>query len=530
MAFTIEASPYEASRLHNNPCVVRVIKLELPGGHSSKPQQKVAPTEKYLIYPVDCGDQDQFAATAEALDALVGGTLSVYVRGGLCKKWLAKLTPDQVDQAMEIHGVDSVRKIIATTRRSLAPREKPPINCTIFPMDANNLAQFDSTEAALKVALGDKIDRDPWVGRRWVASLTKDEIELAKSIEGVSKVKQVHRGTLGAMSPVYHTAGPQQDKCRVHLLLSTPFPYGKDLDHYNMAGPAPKEVIKYEVKEPKKVNGREGKTPLELIVEQAMEPMGGESLAEASGSRDSSEPPRESPSEEHKYTILPLSTNNLKQVAETRAILKDMLGDKVEDVPGVLPTWAAYLTSEGAEQVGGIYGVRRVTRQKKSHRGSRGRVRRKWWLENRQGKGKEPSNGGGSNDGETSIETPAYPVIQGIVFYAEEEDDEENIPSSLAVEQANEIDSAQSTEQSPVVEQPQASKPQEKAAAAEFEYSIWPTTTEWKYMWATDLALGALFGKRVQFTNYLTGWDAWLTDEEVDQARRVEGVRSVDLR
>jgi hypothetical protein len=190
----IDASTIELAALVKHKSVVRVVRL-LPK------EQGVPPKARYLISAIDGIDRQQFEATTASLNALIKGQFTNFRRR---KMWEAFLSEEEKLQVQSIDGVSGV----SFTGQAYPNRKGKPLETryVVFSTDPDNQEQCKATETALKTLLNDQFRELPHEGycSRWVVKSLTDEQKLEiEKMDGVSRVKQIHRGRRGVMPSRY---------------------------------------------------------------------------------------------------------------------------------------------------------------------------------------------------------------------------------------------------------------------------------------------------------------------------------------
>ncbi|KAI3576233.1 peptidase S8/S53 domain-containing protein [Fusarium oxysporum f. sp. albedinis] len=109
---TIRASHGEISAIRRRPDFERAVRIE-PATHETTilQQQEDLGKARYIILPIDLGNQEQCKATNSSLDLLFGTQIEAQMIDGKLHKWRADLSNEQVAQVKAIHGVKGVRPI-----------------------------------------------------------------------------------------------------------------------------------------------------------------------------------------------------------------------------------------------------------------------------------------------------------------------------------------------------------------------------------------------------------------------------------
>ncbi|KAH7239573.1 hypothetical protein MRS44_015082 [Fusarium solani] len=120
--------------------------------------------------------------------------------------WKVEASPSEVVKLKGHVGIATVTKLEVPVQQRDDSRKAAVSKSHkhyICPVDGKNLNQCNVTGASLKVLLNDNIGQPRmWDGvvRDWEATLTIDQAEQIRGMDGIEKVKRVHKGRRGVCS------------------------------------------------------------------------------------------------------------------------------------------------------------------------------------------------------------------------------------------------------------------------------------------------------------------------------------------
>ncbi|KAK2473022.1 hypothetical protein H9L39_15197 [Fusarium oxysporum f. sp. albedinis] len=193
---TIRASHGEISAIRRRPDFERAVRIE-PATHETTilQQQEDLGKARYIILPIDLGNQEQCKATNSSLDLLFGTQIEAQMIGQeSIYMWEADLSRDQVSQAESLDGVKSVQPNLHNLNRRYVAG-----GYVIDPVDRENQEQCADTGASLARLLGGH-NFDPIISvldgklHKWRADLSNEQVAQVKAIHGVKGVRPIHKG------------------------------------------------------------------------------------------------------------------------------------------------------------------------------------------------------------------------------------------------------------------------------------------------------------------------------------------------